>query len=155
MNEKYENSIKMLKYHKDPFQRKLMTKEEVDFLLQLQKEMNTQDSRILFVPDCMSVSKGRECPETSDHPAGRKHLIPSKIETGSGTDHSPEASGGCTYLKCNGIHGYRRDLSGQYLLFVYVPDGNGLPGGGSTGAASSKRNPFSGAGLFAERSLCR
>ena len=44
MNEKYENSIKMLKYHKDPFQRKLMTKEEVDFLLQLQKEMNTQDS---------------------------------------------------------------------------------------------------------------
>ena len=92
----------------------------------------------------MSVSKGRECPETSDHPAGRKHLIPSKIETGSGTDHSPEASGGCTYLKCNGIHGYRRDLSVQYLLFVYVPDGNGLPGGGSTGAASSKRNPFLG-----------
>lgn len=44
MNEKYENSIKLLKYHKDPFQRKLMTKEEVDFLLQLQKEMNTQDS---------------------------------------------------------------------------------------------------------------
>lgn len=44
MNEKYENSIKLLKYHKDPFQRKLMTKEEIDFLLRLQKEMNTQDS---------------------------------------------------------------------------------------------------------------
>lgn len=77
----------------------------------------------------MPISKERKCSETSDHPAQKEHLVPAEIETWSGTDHSPEASGGCTHLKRYGNHGYRWNLSSQYLLFVYVPDGNELPGG--------------------------